>query len=71
MSNFTQDNTEGFTDAELKIINNALEVLLGDFDEDNPTSVCVDALNNAWAETNNLNTVELLVLRARSNLGIK
>lgn len=44
---WTQDNTEGFTDAQLSTINAVLKRVFADADEID-TSNINDAINNAW-----------------------
>ena len=52
---FTLDNTEGFTAADLKLMNEALEILVaGGMDEQNASA----RINNKWRS--NGNTVETL-----------
>ena len=45
---WTQDNTEGFADAELSTINAALERLMSDTKADPET--INDAINDAWQD---------------------
>ena len=53
---FTSDNTEGFTAADLNIMNEALEILIaGGMDEKNAS----DRINNNWQPDGN--TVTALV----------
>lgn len=52
---FTMENTSGFTQDDLKLLNEALKVLLaGGMDEKN----AADHVNNRWRESGN--TVETL-----------
>ena len=54
---FTTDNTEGFTQADLDLMNEALEKLLAEgIDESNAS----DIVNNNWQATDN--TVESLTV---------
>jgi hypothetical protein len=44
---WTTENTEGFTQPELDIINDVTEALMADIDDVEPYSID-DAINNAW-----------------------
>lgn len=53
---FTMSNTEGFTQSELNLMNEALQVLIdGGMDEQNASA----RVNNNWRE--GVNTVESLI----------
>jgi hypothetical protein len=52
---FTHSNTQGFTDADLDLMNEALAVLVADGVAESNAS---DIINNNWQETGN--TVESL-----------
>lgn len=55
---FTMDNTEGFTQDDLDLMNEALEILVADgMDEKNAS----DLINNNWSDGEN--TVESLARR--------
>lgn len=55
---FTMDNTQGFTEADLDLMNEAVEVLIADgIDESN----ACDIVNNNWMPEGN--TVESLTTR--------
>lgn len=55
---FTMDNTEGFTKDDLKLMNEALAVLMEDgIDESNASAI----VNNNWQPVGN--TVETLIRR--------
>lgn len=55
---FTMDNTEGFTQADLELLNEALELLMADgIDESNASAI----VNNNWIPEGN--TVESLTDR--------
>jgi hypothetical protein len=50
---WTQDNTQGFTDAQLDHINHAIQILRGQLRRDQRSvdmSNLNDAINDAWAE---------------------
>ena len=50
---FTMDNTDGFSQADLDELNEALETLLADVDEDTRDQAeksYSDLLNNAWCD---------------------
>jgi hypothetical protein len=55
---FTMDSTEGFTQADLDLMNEALDVLTSQGIEESNAS---DIINNNWQETGN--TVESLTRR--------
>jgi hypothetical protein len=58
MNHFTQDNTEGFTDSEIELMNAAMEIVLdGSTDEDDIKNAA-DRVNNNY--TGNGDTVESL-----------
>lgn len=60
---FTTENTNGtFSDEQLDVLNEALEILVNEheYDEQNAS----DKLNNAWLADDSKNTVELLIQRA-------
>jgi len=58
MNHFTQDNTEGFTDNEIELLNAAMEIVLdGSTDEDDIKNAA-DRVNNNY--TGNGDTVESL-----------
>ena len=44
---FSQDNTEGFTNSELEILNAALKIRLERGEDEQDAS---DAINNAWVK---------------------
>lgn len=47
---FTMDNTQGFTQSDLDLMNKALEILMADgMDESNAS----DIINNNWQESGN------------------
>ena len=55
---FTAENTNGFSDSDLKLMNEALDVLVADdMDEKNASAI----INNNWQEFGN--TVESLTAR--------
>lgn len=49
MARFTENNTEGFSAADLSTLNSALDILIEDGIDDDMNRVS-DALNNAWFE---------------------
>lgn len=63
---WTQDNTEGFTDAELATINAVLERIMAEGDDLEPASIN-DAINDAWIDGISEANLEAA---ARKRLGI-
>lgn len=55
---FTMDNTEGFTQDDLDLMNDALKVLMADGMDENNAS---DIINNNWSDGEN--TIESLTRR--------
>ena len=55
---FTMDNTDGFTKADLDLMNEALEILVADGIEESNAS---DIINNNWQDDDN--TVESMTKR--------
>lgn len=67
---WTQDNTRGFTDAQLDHINHAISILRGQLRADNRNvdmSNLNDAINNAWADQE---SPEKLVEDTKRQLGM-
>ncbi len=61
---WTQENTEGFTDADLVALNFALEALAAEFEDVDPANLN-DMLNNAWTDGADANT---LIAAVRANM---
>ena len=55
---FTMDNTQGFNETDIKLMNEAVEVLIADGIEE--SNAC-DIVNNNWAPEGN--TIESLTAR--------
>ena len=62
---WTMDNTSGFTQTQLDLINRAIEMMDTDGIDDSNVN---DAINNAWAEQD---TAEALAADAMRHLGRK
>lgn len=57
---FTKENTEGFNDRDLALLNAALETLMAHNPGMDESNAC-DIVNNNWRESDN--TVESLIAR--------
>jgi len=58
MNHFTQDNTEGFTDSEIEMMNAAMEIVLDGSTDENDIKNAADRVNDNY--TGNGDTVESL-----------
>ena len=58
MNYFTQDNTEGLSDAEIEMLNAAMEIVLDSSADEDDIKNAADRVNNNY--TGNSDTVESL-----------